>query len=294
MEPVFSIYHPAVNFLFFAGAIIFGMFFIHPVYIAISIGLSTCFWLLLTGKKGLKYVFGMLGVFAAVAVLNAIFNTRGDTVLFRYFGRPFALESLLYGCATAGIFVTVMNWFACYNRIMTEDKFTYLFGRISPSVSLVLCMVLRFVPHYSRQIKTITGARKCVGKSTDEAAKKEKLYGSMTVLSAMTTWALENSAVMADSMQSRGYGTGERTQFSIYSFGARDKTVMAVLAASAACLIACIAKGAAKAEFLPTINFAADEKTIICAAVVYGIFLSVPSVLQVLENITWHILRSKI
>lgn len=295
MGSAFSAYHPAVNFLFFIGAVVFGMFFFHPAYLAISIGLSTCYFLLLSGRKGTKRVLGMVVIFALIAVLNALFNTNGETVLFRLFGRrPFTLESLLYGCAVAGVFVTIINWFACYNKIMTEDKFTYLFGRFSPSVSLVLCMVLRFVPHYSRQIKTISGARKCVGRPSDDATKREKMADSMTVISAMTTWALENSAMMADSMQSRGYGAGDRTQFSIYTFGTRDRIVAAILTVCAVGLSVCIALGGTRIEFIPVISVPADPRAMVCGMIFYGVFLAVPPALEILENITWHILRSKI
>ena len=35
----------------------------------------------------------------------------------------------------------------------------------------------------------------------------------MSILGALTSWALEGSVVTADSMRSRGYGTSKRTSF---------------------------------------------------------------------------------
>ena len=75
--------------------------------------------------------------------------------------------------ANAAMFVSVMVWFASYNEIMTSDKFLYIFGRVVPSVSMILTMVLRFVPNYTRKAKQIANARKCIGKAGDEGGKKE-------------------------------------------------------------------------------------------------------------------------
>ena len=149
MEQGFGGYHPAVNFIFFAGAVLFGMFFVHPAFLLLSVGLSCTSYFLFKGRRGVRLLLGMLVLFAAVSLLNPVFNPYGETVLFTWlWGRPFTLEALLYGLATGGMFLTVILWFACYNEIMTSDKFTYLFGKFVPALSLVLCMVLRFVPHF--------------------------------------------------------------------------------------------------------------------------------------------------
>ncbi len=49
----------------------------------------------------------------------------------------------------------VIQWFSCYNKVMTSDKFIYLFGRLIPALSLILSMALRFVPGLTGQLKVI-------------------------------------------------------------------------------------------------------------------------------------------
>ena len=138
-------------------------------------------------------------------LLNPVFNTRGDTVLFTCFGgRPYTLEALGYGLSTGSMFLTVVLWFSCYHVVMTSDKFLYLFGRFLPAVSMLLCMVLRFVPNLKAKAETIGNARRCIGKSPTDGTKREGLEHGTEILSVLTSWALEGAVVTADSMRSRG------------------------------------------------------------------------------------------
>ena len=49
-----SAYNPAVGFVFFMGAIILGMFFIHPLFLCAAMLLSTACCLSLKGAEGFK------------------------------------------------------------------------------------------------------------------------------------------------------------------------------------------------------------------------------------------------
>ena len=58
MTDAFSKYHPAVNFLFFAGAIGAGVLIQHPAYLAVGLITGALYYLLLNGAKGFKMIFG--------------------------------------------------------------------------------------------------------------------------------------------------------------------------------------------------------------------------------------------
>ena len=147
----FGSYHPALVFTFFACAIVLGMFVRNPAFLAVTVVFSGLYYAVLAGRRSLRMLAGMVALFIAVAVLNPLFNTRGDVVLFTYFDRPYTLEALAYGVQTAALLVGMLLWFSCYNIVMTSDKFTYLFGRMAPSVTLVFTMVLRLIPAYRAQ-----------------------------------------------------------------------------------------------------------------------------------------------
>ena len=236
----------------------------------------------------------MIPIWIALSVINPLFNTRGDVVLFTYFGdRPYTFEALCYGMALGAMFVSVILWFLSYNAVMTSDKFIYLFGRAIPSVSLIFTMVLRLVPNYQKKIRQIAGARKCIGKGADSESKREKAEDGLTIVSALTSWAFEGGIITADSMKSRGYGTGKRTNFSIYKFETRDRLLLILMLVLLAVVFICGFKGGTTATYTPEIMLANSMWTVIGTAA-YFIFLAIPTALNLLEAFTWHILRSKI
>ena len=295
MEKSFGGYHPVINFIFFIGAALFGMFFAHPIFLTLSVLLSSTYYFILKGAKGIRFYLSMLVFFMIISILNPIFNTLGNKVLFHYFGgRPFTLEALLYGIATGGMFLTVILWFSCYNEIMTSDKFTYMFGRFVPSLSMVFCIVLRFVPNYKIKAQTIAGARKCIGKAPDNHEKEELLRDGTTILSVLTSWAFEGAAITADSMKSRGYGCGRRANFSIYRFTRRDKVMSIYLTVCLAAIIAGILMGATEMNYLPVLSGPAAGWDLAIGLIGYGAFLAAPVGIELREETIWHISRSKI
>ena len=68
----------------------------------------------------------MLPVFLISAAVNPLFNHQGITlILYLKNGNPLTLESILYGLAAGVMLVSVLNWFSCYQVVMTSDKFIY-------------------------------------------------------------------------------------------------------------------------------------------------------------------------
>ena len=292
---VFSRCHPAVNLLFFAGAIVLTVVLFHPAYLLLSLLCAGAYYALLRrGHCGRTFAF-LLGAMLLVAAVNPLFNTLGHTVLFAPFGRPYTWEALCYGGCTGLMFAAVSLWFLCGGIVLTSDKFTSLFGAIIPSISLVLVMVLRLIPAYWRKGRQIAGARKCIGRS-GSGTRKEKLQGGMAVLTALSGWALEGSVVTADSMRCRGYGSaGRRTTFQLYRFTGRDAALTAVMLALLAAVIYAGTCGCAEAVFLPALDIAplAGAWPLLGLAA-YGVFLLIPTFYSIREAILWHSLRSKI
>ncbi len=293
---MFTTYNPIINFVFFMGAVVLGMFFVHPAFLACSLLLSFSYYLTVRGSRGLKFVLGMIPLFLVLSAINPLFNTSGATVLFTYLGgRAYTLEALFYGMAVAAMFVSIMTWFASYNAVMTSDKFLYIFGKAAPSVSLVLSAVLRLIPSFQRKAVQIAGARKCIGKAGDAGTRREKIENGMTVLSTLTTWALEGGIVTADSMRSRGYGSGRRTNFAIYRFDKRDVFLVIFMSFLIAAVMICAFFGGTKVSYTPVVEIAGmDNIYTIAGTIAYFIFLAIPTVLNITEEITWRILRSRI
>ena len=244
-------------------------------------------------------------------MLNPLFNTRGDVVLFTYFDRPYTLEALAFGVQTAALLVGMLLWFSCYNIVMTSDKFTYLFGRMAPSVTLVFTMVLRLIPAYHRKIDELAAARSGIGRSPAVGKLSERVGGASAILSAFTSWALEGGMSTADSMRSRGFGQARRTAYARYRFTARDGALLACMALLAAISIAAIAGGFASADFVSLAVAPASgpisagagagpdpislmigsvpDPVAACGLVAYSAFMALPSAITIGERLLWHI-----
>ena len=287
----FSKCHPAVNFLFFVGAIGMSVVIQHPMYLLSGIVTGGIYYLLLNGRKGWNTILWLLPMFVFLTAINPLFNTLGETPLFYVFGRPYTFEALLYGGALASMFVIMMLWFGCYNKVLTSDKFTSLFGNLIPAISLLLVMVFRMVPNFIRKTGQIIGARKSIGKGASEAAStKEKLKDGMTVLGTLTSWALEGSVVTGDSMRARGYGSAKRTSFMIYRMTATDWWLLVVMAVLVTLTILAAVWGQMTATFTPKLQIAATSWGIVA----YTAYLLIPTALSIKEAIQWHISRSRI
>ena len=290
LHDAFSGRHPAVNFLFFLGVILAAVLIQHPAYVLVGAVAGAIYYLMLNGSKGLKFLLLLLPLFVVVTAINPLFNTDGQQVLCYVFGRPYTYEALLYGAALSGMIVVMLLWFGCYNKVLTGDKFTSLFGNLIPAISLLLVMVFRMVPNFIRKTKQIAGARKSIGKGAGEnATTKEKLTHGLYVLGAMTAWALEGSVVTGDSMRARGYGTAKRSSFMIYRMTLSDWLLLALMAVLMGLSLVAACLGQMAAAFTPVMEIS----PVSWGLIPYTLYLLIPVFYHWKEAVQWYISRSK-
>ena len=293
---VFSTYHPLINFMYFVVVIGCSMFVMHPVFLCLSGIGGFAYYFYLKRMKAVKTaLWMMLPVFLISAVVNPLFTHEGVTIL-GYFqsGNPLTLESIIYGLASGVMIVCVLNWFSCYQVVMTSDKFIYLFGKIIPAMSLILAMVFRFVPKFKNQIVKISDSQKCIGRDVTNGNVLERSHHGMKILSIVTTWALENSVETADSMRSRGYGLRGRTNFSKYRFDTRDKMMSLVIAVPGLVVIGGIIGKTVNFLYYPMILVNQNTAGAFLVYFCYGGLCMLPLTVNIIEDIKWHYLKSKI
>ena len=295
-EDIFSGYHPIVNFIYFVIIIGCSMFMLHPVFLILSCLGGFFYYVYIKRWKAFKTALWlMLPVFLISAAVNPLFNHQGVTII-KYLrtGNPLTLESLIYGLATGFMLVSVLNWFSCYQTVMTSDKFIYLFGKIIPSMSLVLSMVLRLVPKFKIQFEKVAFSQKCIGKNLSEGNMIKRVRNGMSIFSIVTTWALENSVETADSMRSRGYGLRGRTNYSIYRFDTRDKIATLLLGVMGATVVAGILMKKVHCLYYPIMQINDNTPWAWAVYISYGCLCFFPWVINIIEDVKWHYLKSKI
>lgn len=296
MQGSFSRLHPFVSFLYFALVISFSLMLTHPLAQIIALFCAIIYAIKINNKQSIGFLLKLcLPTVLLAALINPIFNHRGATILL-YFsnGNPLTLESIVYGLFMGVMLVTIMFWFSSFSKIMTTDKFIYLFGKIIPSLSLILSMSLRLLPNFKRQMQSIAESRKAMGKDIANGNIINKIKNAVSIFSIMISWAFENSIDTADSMKSRGYGVKKRTAFSIYHFYKQDKFVLIFLCMCAFVLFYGIFKGRFSFSYFPSVSFTPINKSTIPFYIVYFLVCITPIIIDLRKEILWKTLVSKI
>lgn len=144
------------------------MFSMHPLLIALSFAGGLAYGACVRGWRAAALSLRwQLPVVLVIGLVNPLFVSMGSTELFDLFGRPVYAESLLYGCAMAGLFVASAQWFGIGSAMLSYDKVLGLLGNVVPTVALMVSMTMRLVPRFVRQGRTIAAvqdvALSCMG-----------------------------------------------------------------------------------------------------------------------------------
>jgi energy-coupling factor transport system permease protein len=272
----------AVYFLAAAGIAMFSM---DPALLTVSLCGAVGLFLLLDGFRSLRSHLWMLGLFLLSAVINPLTYHNGRTVLLVVNHNPITLEACLYGIAAAGMILSTLYWFRSFSRIMTGDRLLYLLGGLSPGLALVISMALRYVPLYGRQWRRVEESQRTLGLYREENAV-DTLRGKARVFSVMTTWALENGVITADSMAARGYGTGRRTHFTLFRFRADDILLLVLSLVLAG--VALWGAAGRTVQYYPVFSLSPLTGRALAGYLAYGGLALLPLMLQIKEWIAWR------
>jgi len=287
----FAEHNPIAQAVYFLCAAGIAMFSMDPVILILSLTGALATNLSCRCLRGWRMHLGMLALFLIMALVNPLVSHRGMTVLFVMNHNPVTLEALIYGLSAAGMIVTVLYWFRAFSHLMTSDRLLYLFGALSPRLALLLSMTLRYVPLFESQTRRVHQAQKALGLFREDSLTDD-LRGRLQIFSVMTTWALENGVITADSMTARGYGIGKRSRFAIFRFTLRDGLL--------AGLSLLLAGGALSGiytrsiVYYPTFSAAPLTPLALAGYGAYALLMLLPLIIDGKEALRWRCLQSKI
>lgn len=220
----FEACHPAVNFIFFASVLWGSVYFQHPVFLAIAWLCAFAYSVRRAGRKAVVFNLCLLPLIVVFALYYSAYHHFGVTVLRKNFiDNNMTLESLVYGLVIGLRFATVCMWLEALFSVVSSDKVIYLFGKVSPRLSLFLTILLRFLPRLSREAGRINLARRGVGPGAGQGSPFRRLMNCLEIFSMLITWMISALALESDSMRSRGSLLRGRTAFSLYRFDNRDR-----------------------------------------------------------------------
>ncbi len=263
--------HPIPCFLYFLAVIGMTIFSRDPIILSESLAGAVLTAALSGRLRGTPW---LLLTAALAAVTNPLFSHRGATPLFFVGDTAFTLEAILYGAAFGVMLTAVVLWGAAAARFMTSDKYIWIFGSILPSAGLVLSCAVRFVPLFISRTSEFAKARRA-----------SSVKDHLGAFSAALSYSSEEAMSAADSMKSRGYGTGRRGFYSDCRFTSRDIFLLVVVAI---CGIACVtltAAGAGEFYFYPALSRFKFRVADIALYAVFGVLCALPAALILREEI---------
>lgn len=285
--------NPAVLMIYYLCVIGTAMFCMNPAVIVISLAGAFALFVTLDKKHSIKLHISFFMLFLILALINPIWYHNGVTVLFVVNDSPITLEALMYGIFAAAMIISVLYRLRTFTMIMTADKLLYVFGKLSPQLSLVLSMALRFVPLIRTQTVKVRNTQKALGIYREDNVA-DTLKGEMRIFSIIATWALENGIITADSMEARGYGEHRRTGFSIFRFRKVDTVFLVICLALTAVFAAAVISGAADFDFYPAMSAIRLDILSVAGYAAYFILSFLPCILEWKEELRWKYLISRI
>ena len=226
----FDSYHPVINLIYFVAAIVCTIWFHHPVFLGISYICAFVYSVKLNGKRALIFNLCLIPLIFVYAAWYSYYNHFGITNLRQNFiGNHITLEAVVYGVVRGVTVAAVIMFFSCVFAVVSSDKVVYLFGRISPRLSLFLSIILRSVPRIKERARKIEISREGIGKGFRQGNIFQRFFHGLSIVSIVITWTLEDFVESTVSMKSRGYSLRGRTAFSIYRFDNRDRSFVVMI-----------------------------------------------------------------
>ena len=286
--------HPFSAFIYFLGAVMITMMTRSPVIVSISFLFSMLFYYLIAGGGNFtKSLLFSLPVMLIITLSNPVFSHKGATPLFFVNNVPVTAESLIYGFFSSLMILAVFYWMKSCGEIIRSDKAVYLFGKVSPALSLTLSMAIEGVNKVGRYYREIEEAQKGLG-IYSESGIWNRMRSRLRIFSSLITVCLERAAESAGSMLSRGYGLPGRSSAQKYPADIFDICFGAV--SVLLCLISAvfIFIGGADSSFYPRFTISLTEEKSLCLYLCVFALFSLSVISETKENIKWHYLRSKI
>lgn len=229
---LFYITNPLVILSLVLVWVFLALLFNHPLYIMVLFMMVN---LTLVGagngKRLLVQLRYALPFVLIIVLINALFNQNGSTLLLSYNVASLALniywESIMYGLMAGLKLLSIITAFTFYATVIDPDKLLYLTRRLGQEISLIINLSFRLFPliwsDYAR-IREIQKHRKPINIDDGQISK---IQNRVPTLSILLTNSLNRSLKTAESLYSRGYGSGKYSTYQQLEWRTSDYLLMA-------------------------------------------------------------------
>lgn len=219
----FRSYHPYVIFFYYLCVGFLAMYFKHPLFLIIALILLILVNITHDKGKALrKWAPVLIFLSTFFILLNPFLVSRGTNILFYFRGKQVTLEATVYGVVMSLALVIVLIMFVSFNLILNGNKFLYIFSKVLPRTAFLIMLSIRFVPLLKSRLDEINAVQRIRGMTITAGNIRNRVKNGMVMIQILLTWSLEEAIETADSMKSRGYGSGKKSSYIPYRMEKRD------------------------------------------------------------------------
>ncbi|MBQ6267645.1 MAG: hypothetical protein IJK64_07735 [Clostridia bacterium] len=285
MKTAFLRCHPAVNLVYFLAVAVLGLLFLHPAFLAVSLTAALSYCLLLEGRRGVGRIAALLPLQAAVMLLNTGFAHYGVTPLYTLpGGNRITLEAIVFGAVMGVVVITMLLWFRCFSLVVTEDRFFCVLGKGFPYLSLLLLLILRFLPLLQQRLRAASEANRALGAQQ----KPSRLRVAAAALSGTVSYTLEHAVDTADVMRARGFGLRGRRSYARFRFRTPDALLLGAILLGFAAVLCARLCGVADAGYNPVIAIAPLTPAGLLALTAYALLCFLPQLCGLTALLRWQ------
>lgn len=297
MSKRFAALHPALQLLIYGFLLGSTLFLEHPA--SLLLGWLTALLALRPlrrrgPKEGFKTIFLPLFFALPTALINALLRHYGMYKLFMLpWGRAFTLEALIDGAQAGFRLGLAFLWFRHLHLYLETDRLLYLFARL-PNFALLLTLVLRFLPRFSREARSLAAVQK-LRYAEAEVSLKQKFRLQSELMGGLSGWGLESSIRTADAMLARGLGLPIKPQhYKRYRWRTEDSIVLALFLTLLLASGLLLSGPYLKASFNPFLYLPAWGPMDVLAFSLTGLLSALPFIIDFGGTLQWHISKRKI
>lgn len=220
--------HPLLGLLYFAAVLSGTLLLRQPVFLALSLLCALLRLLRLRGRRGLRAAAVLLALALLYALWYGLYHHFGLTVLWQNaIGNSVTLEALACGLHRGLTAAALLLWLLCLHDLSSSDRVVWLFGRLSPRLSLFLSILLATLPRLRDRARRLRVARRCL--RGRPGSLLSRCRETLACWAALLSWLAEDFIARADAMRARGYTLPGRSAFSLYRFTDRDRCLLLAL-----------------------------------------------------------------
>ncbi len=284
-ENLFYRLHPFTAILYMIITIILSLLFEHPLYliglfiaVAITIISSDNY---VEWKGYLKISFYMIMI---ILLVNIIVVKSGNTIIYKgpvlpVIGRiKITMEALAFGISMGIRLMIISSIFCFYTYVVNPDKVLKLFSKYGKKSVIILTLSTRLFPLMLEDYKRIAEVQQCRGVRLNSGNWLHRIKNTLPIFSVLLLSSLERSFQLAESMYSRGYGSGDRTLYKNEKIRPRDQIIIFALILVTIFSIWTYSKGWCRYAYYPKLQ--AFNSIEIKTAIIITILLLIPAILN--------------